>query len=339
MEPCVFRKVEGDVVYLLIVYVDDVLIIATAGEIKRLHKLCIDEFQWVTLDTGKRHSYLGMQLEFLAGKVRVDMSSYTEKVLDFYAKVLEPRRVPGKKGVFLVSKSSAAVNLDEKQRFHTVVAKLLYLAKRARPDIITIVSFLCTRVKAPTMEDVEKLEYLLGYLHRTKLRSIVLEPRKPLFVEAYIDASFAMHMDRKSHSGVIVLVGGVGVLFTSRKQKCVSKSPTEAELIALSDNVSLVELFHEFLGFVLNQRICMPTVYQDNTSVISLVTIGGGVVRTKHLRARMGLVKEAVANNKLGLKHVLTSDMMADGLTKMLEGNGFDLFADDVLGHKSTGGH
>jgi hypothetical protein len=320
------------------VYVENVLIIAVAGEIKHLHNLCIDEFRWVTLETGKRHSYLGMQLEFLAGKVHVDMSSYMEKVLDFYAKVLEPRRVPGKKGVFLVSESLAAVSLDEKQRFHAVVAKLLYLAKRAKPDIITVVSFLCTRVKAPKMEDVEKLEYLLGYLHRTESRSMVLEPRKPLFVEAYIDASFTTHMDGKLHSGVIVLVGGVGVLFTSRKQKCVSKSPTEAELIALSDNVSLVELFHEFLGFDLNQRIRMPTVYQDNTLVILLVTIGGGVVRTKHLRARMGLVREAIANHKLGLKHVLTSDMMADGLTKMLEGNGFDLFADDVLGHKSTGG-
>jgi hypothetical protein len=117
-----------------------------------------------------------------------------------------------------------------------VVAKLLYLAKRARPDIITVVSFLCTRVKAPTMEDVEKLEHLLGYLHRTKSRSMVLKPRKSLSMEAYIDASFATHMDEKSHSGVIVLVGSVGVLFTSRKQKCVSKSLTEAELIALSDN-------------------------------------------------------------------------------------------------------
>jgi hypothetical protein len=112
----------------------------------------------------------------------------------------------------------------------------------------------------------------------------------------------------------------------------------EAELIALSDNVSLVELFHEFLGFVLNQKIAKPIIYQDNTSVISLVTVGGGVVRTKHLRARMGLVKEAIADNKLGLKHVLTSDMMADGLTKALEGSGFDLFVDDVLGPKSTGG-
>jgi hypothetical protein len=32
----------------------------------------------------------------------------------------------------------------------------------------------------------------------------------------------------------------------SKKQKCMSKSPTEAQLIALTDNLGLVELFHEF---------------------------------------------------------------------------------------------
>jgi hypothetical protein len=63
-------------------------------------------------------------------------------------------------------------------------------------------------------------------LQRTKLHLMVLKPGKPLQVEAYIDASFAMHMDGKSHSGVVMLIGGVGVLLTSRKQKCVSKSPT-----------------------------------------------------------------------------------------------------------------
>jgi hypothetical protein len=44
MEPCVFRKVEDETVYLLVVYVDDILIIALADEIKRLHTLCIEEF-------------------------------------------------------------------------------------------------------------------------------------------------------------------------------------------------------------------------------------------------------------------------------------------------------
>jgi hypothetical protein len=338
MEPCVFRKVGKDGVFLLVVYVDDILIIAPEEEIERLHSLCIDEFRWVTLETGSVHSYLGMQLEFANGQVWVDMSSYVDKVLADYSRVVEDRRVPGRKGVFLVAPNSIDVDVNDRQLFHTIVAKLLYLAKRARPDIMAVVSFLCTRVKAPTLEDVEKLEYLLGYLRRTRKFVMVLRSNQPLKIEAYVDASFATHMDGKSHSGVIILVGGVCVFFSSRKQKCVSKSPTEAELIALSDNVGLVELFHEFLGFVLNCKVDVPIIYQDNTSVISLVTIGGGVTRTKHLRARMCLVKEVVDEKRMKIKHVLTADMIADGLTKALEGNGFDLFAANVLGHKSTGG-
>ncbi len=338
VDPCVFRKVENNMVYILVVYVDDILIIASEDEIKKLHTQCVEEFRWVTLEVGKCHSYLGMQLEFLEGEVRVNMSNYVEKVIESYERALDIRRAPGKKRVFMVSEDKVAVSASEKQLFHTVVAKLLYLAKRARPDILMVVSFLCTRVKAPTLEDMEKLEHLIGYLRGTKLHLMVLKPGRLLQVEAYIDASFATHIDGKSHSGVVVLNGGVGVLFTSRKQKCISKSPTEAELIALSDNVGLVELFREFLSFVLNHNVGIPIVYQDNTSVISLVTIGSGVVRTKHLRARMGLVREAIEQRKLEIKHVPTSDMMADGLTKALEGNSFDFFAADVLGHKSTGG-
>ncbi len=83
----------------------------------------------------------------------------------------------------------------------------------------------------------------------------------------------------------------------------------------------------------------MPMVYQDNTSVISLVTVRGGVARTKHLRARMHLVQEAVINKKLLIKFVLTSEMVVDGLTKALEGGDFDLFAANALGDKSTCGH
>ncbi len=79
-------------------------------------------------------------------------------------------------------------------------------------------------------------------------------------------------------------MGGVGVFFASRKQKCITKSPTEAELVALLDNVGFVELFHEILSFILNWAVDIPTVYQENTSVISLVTLGGDKVRTKHFK-------------------------------------------------------
>jgi hypothetical protein len=99
-----------------------------------------------------------------------------------------------------------------------------------------------------------------------------------------------MHPDEKSHTGIVVQVGGVGVFFASRKQKCVSKSPTEVELVALSDNIGFVELFHELLSFVLNCSIIAPMVYQDNISVISLVTTVGGIMWTKNMHTRMYLV-------------------------------------------------
>lgn len=54
--------------------------------------------------------------------------------------------------------------------------------------------------------------------------------------------------------------------------------------------------------------------------VISLVTKGGRIVRKKHLYARMNLCKEAVEENKIKVPYVHMSNMLADGLTRVLEG-------------------
>ncbi len=54
--------------------------------------------------------------------------------------------------------------------------------------------------------------------------------------------------------------------------------------MALSDNAGFVEIFGEFLSFILNQNLDVSKTYQDNMSVISLVAMGGGKMRTKHMR-------------------------------------------------------
>jgi hypothetical protein len=61
--------------------------------------------------------------------------------------------------------------LSEKAKFHSVVAKFLYLGKRGRPDILMPVQYLCTRVRNPTTDDEKKLECVLGYLKLTKART------------------------------------------------------------------------------------------------------------------------------------------------------------------------
>jgi hypothetical protein len=100
----------------------------------------------------------------------------------------------------------------------------------------------------------------------------------------HIDAAFGLHDDSKSHTGVVIILDETVVYVASHKQKCVMKSQTDAKLVGLTDNLGLVILFHEFVSFVASVRVLLPLVYQDSTSVITLVTQGGGVTWTKHLR-------------------------------------------------------
>jgi hypothetical protein len=73
------------------------------------------------------------------------------------------------------------------------------------------------------------------------------------------------------------------VFYALWKQKCVTKSPTESKLVALTDHISFAEAFPEFFGFIVDEEAKAPTIYQDSTSVISLTMKGGGVIWTKHL--------------------------------------------------------
>jgi hypothetical protein len=85
-----------------------------------------------------------------------------------------------------------------------------------------------------------------------------------------------------------------------------------------------------FITFLVSEKLPTPIVYQDSTSVIALVTQGGGVTRTRHLRNRMHLVKEAVDEQRLNVRHCKTKEMIADGRTKPLEGAEFKQFINDL---------
>jgi hypothetical protein len=189
-------------------------------------------------------------------------------------------------------------------------------------------------VQAATREDKEKLVRVLGYLKGTVDRKLFLRAQREKQIVAYVDAAYAVHEDSKSHSGVMIYIGDTLAYVSSRKQKCMSKSPTEAELIALTDNLGLVELFRELLEFVSQSSVPVPTIYQDCSAVVSLVTKGGGKTRTKHLRARMNLAKEMVDEGRARIVHTTAPEMKADGLTKPYEEAKHKKFAKLVQGEE-----
>jgi hypothetical protein len=59
---------------------------------------------------------------------------------------------------------TAALLGERELKVPPLVAKLLYLGKRSRPDILTTVAFLSTRVLKATEEDWKKLVKLVRYL-------------------------------------------------------------------------------------------------------------------------------------------------------------------------------
>jgi hypothetical protein len=103
-------------------------------------------------------------------------------------------------------------------------------------------------------------------------------------------------------------------LYTDKK--CMIKSPTEAELIALMDNLGLLELFQEFVDYVTKKTTKTPVIYQDCNAVVMLVTKGGGKLRTKHLRARMNLGKEVVNEGRLKVVYQSAEGIEADSFSK-----------------------
>ncbi len=291
-DQCVFRKRSGERIFMLLLYVDDILAIVDAKEAKALKALLEKCFGKILFEENSKLSYLGMQVDVRPEGTVVDMSFYVQQLLEGQEVVV--RLSPGTKASFTVDEKAALLDERTRKQFHSLTAKLLYLAKRARPDILTVVSFLCTRVKTATVEDQPKLSRVLGYLKGTVNRTLLLRSHGEPIIRAYVDESYVLHTDSKSHTGVVIYVGNTLAYVSSRKQKCMSKSPTEAELIGLSDNLGRVELFQEFLEFLMMQEIKMPVIYQDCQAVVSLVTKGGGVTQTKHLRARMHLGKEMI---------------------------------------------
>jgi hypothetical protein len=332
VDPCVFNKTISGQQCTIILYVDDLLITCNSkGVIKEVIRQLESAFEGDVKSSFDRDlSYLGMHLKIEKGRIVVSMAAYLKGMLEELG-VKGSVTTPATAGLFQISKVCKALSAKEAKQFHTTVAKLLYLSKRARVDILLAIAFLTTRVKAPATDDQAKLQRVLKYLNGTAEQVMVLQPTADMQIGGYIDASFGCHGDGKSHTGLVVTLGGCTVLCMSSKQKLVTRDSTEAELVGLSDKLMCVVQCHDF---VCAQGItcAVPEIYQDNTSTITLVTKGGGQYRTKYMRVRQAFVHERSAGGEVSVVYTPTGRMLADVLTKPLQGTVFRFLSRRITG-------
>jgi hypothetical protein len=142
--------------------------------------------------------------------------------------------------LFVVNKDCKKLSLEAAASFHTIVAKTLYAIKRARPDTCMNIAFLITRVRSPDTDDWEMLCHLMEYLRGDQDQPLVLSAENDGLLMWYIDASFAVHPNMRSHTGGGFTVGQGFPIVASWKQKLNTKSSTDSKLVGVNDMMPIM---------------------------------------------------------------------------------------------------
>ena len=286
---------------------------------------------------GKIHDYLGMRFDFSEpGKVKVDMIDYVKEMLDDFSESFKPTDSapsPAADNLFAAG-DSRTLDTERAEEFHTFVAKGLWASKRARPDINPAVAVLCTRVKQPTLHDWKKLKRLMLFLNGTKDDKLILSADDLHVMKWHADCPFAVHPDFKSHTGGDMTFGQGCPITKSAKQKLNTSSRTEGELVAANDMATMIlwtKLFMEAQGYEIRKNI----LFQDNKSTILLENNGkrSSSQRTRAFNIRYFFLIDQIEQGNMSVEYCPTGEMLADYLTKPLQGQLFKKFRRRIMGH------
>lgn len=150
----------------------------------------------------------------------------------------------------------------------------------------------------------------------------------------WIDASYATHEDMRGQTGGCMSMGWGMLHCKSSKQKLNVKSSLETEVVGVSEyiphNLQGV-MFMEEQGYKLQKNI----LFQGNQSGIRMETNGrkSCTGNSRHVAIRYFFVKDRVDKGELSIEYCPTQLMVADFLTKPLQGKLYHIFRNVIMGY------
>ena len=91
-----------------------------------------------------------------------------------------------------------------------------------------------------------------------------------------------------------------------------------------------------FRDFLIEQGYAVKpaTIYQDNLSTIAMAKRGHSTSqRTKHIAIRYFFIKDRIESKEVSVEHMPGKHIVADGLSKPLQGDGFRVSRSAIMGH------
>ena len=267
------------------------------------------------VNRGKIHKYLGMTLDFSTRRqLRISMVDYVKDVVAAWDKaqpaddgftVVKPKRgrktkpTAAPEDLFKTDEAATKLGQDLATAFHNIVAKALYVVKRARPDASVPIAFLTTRVRSPDVDDWRKLRHMIEYLRSTIDMPLILGDETSGVLNWYVDALFAMHSNMRGHTGGGLTMGRGFPIVSSTKQKLNTRSSTESELVGVDDMMPSI-LWTRYFLTAQGYKVSDNVIFQDNRSTMLLERNGkaSSSKRTKHINVRYFFITDRIPKGK-----------------------------------------
>jgi hypothetical protein len=325
-DPCVYYKNGKSGIMLIVVYVDDLVLIAETSEDMNTLRKYIKTKSEVT-ELGDLEYFLKIESrKDERGDVYLSQRKYIADILARYGmENCKAASTPLDPGVKL-KKCQETITEEERVAMERVpygqaVGKLQYLVSGTRPDIAFAVSRLGQFSANPGKSHWDALKHVLRYLKGTKDYELKID-KEGKEIGTFCDADWASCADeRKSHSGYLVCVGETPVIWRSIKQKCVSLSTQEAEYIALTECGKELQWITQLLEEVgLKKFYRYPVKIKcDNQAAIALASNPKLTSRSKHIDLKYHYVRNLVLEKMIHIEYVPTQENNADVLTKGLQ--------------------
>ena len=230
------KRVGGEELMIIALYVDDMLIASNSKKMLRLEKNALKE-KFRMRDLGDAHYCLGIQItrDRVNKKMLLCQTKYLTDVLHkYHMEPCNPVSTPQELGSKLMPNEGESIN---KQQYQALIGSLTYAVTGTRPDIAQALSSVNQFSSNPSSEHWKSAKRILHYIKGTLDWGILFDGTKEedVRIGGFVDADWGSDPSgRKSRSGYIFNSCGGIVSWHSKKQTTVALSSTEAKYIAAS---------------------------------------------------------------------------------------------------------
>ena len=246
-------------------------------------------------------------------------------------------------------------------KYRTTTGELIFALVTCRADIAFPVTKLTQYNNDPAQCHFDAIKQIYKYLQHTKSEGLYfwrpkpertlptaklptvtdesyrvsIPPSKLFTAHCFADSDWAGNRrDRRSVSGILVMLGGAAIVYKTILQKTIALSSTEAEFYALTEAGKMI-LYIRFVLADLDISQQYPTiVYEDNRGCLEMTKALKPTKRTRHVETRCFAVLDWVQTDMIDVQKIDTSDNSSDVLTKPTGRTIFYRHHDTIMGRR-----